>query len=264
MKKHILSSLNLYGVISLNDLLKVLNHYLNYITKDELIKELNTLTKDINFDISFIDNIIYSSDFDPLDDDDLIEANYLLLESNNLPFYLPSEEIFLLHSDEFYIENNNSLNNLISFINENNLYKENYDGELKRILTNYFTKRGEAYLHDAYIKHLKQIGFKFNNNENEFKNLLELLKYDLRLYSNKANTINELIELNLANDLVDPDLFELLINLLKTKDSVSTNELINYSNDDLITNTDIKLLISFIKNNKDLNVIYENELFSKK
>lgn len=266
MTKYILSSINLYGVLPINDLLDIINHYSNtLITKNQLVKQINKLTTNINYDISYVDNTLYSKDFDPSLTDDLVEANLILLESANLPYYLPKKEIFLKYSDEFYIEETKSLNNLVSFILKNNIYKENYQNELIKLFNNYFTKTGDSFEFNEYLNYLNQIGFKFNDdNIKEFKNLLELLKYDIRLYSNKANTILELIQLNLANDLVDTFILESLITLLKTRESVSIDDLLNLNNDYTITSIDIKLLINFINNNKDINILFKDNLFKNK
>lgn len=268
MKVYILASLNLYGVFHLDDLTLVLKHYLKEVNTNLILETINELSNDINYDISFLNNILYSNYFDINLDNDLNEANLVLLESEGLNYYLPDKDIFLKYSNEFYIEESNSLIKLIKFINDNNIFKESYEGQIKKKLSLYYTKDGLNFDFNEYINFLEGIGFTFKNKEllNNFKYLLNYLKYDLRLFSNKANTINELIKDNKADDLVDLDLLELLLQKISHKKEVKLDSLINkYEHKYYIklTKVDIYLITNYVNKNKKLNITYKKDLFIK-
>lgn len=268
MKDYILASLNLYGLISINDLFNILKNYIKDIDKNDLINEVLKLTNDLNYDISYYNDILYSEYFNINNKDDLNDANLILLESKKLNYYLPNEKEFLKYSNQFFIEESNSLNELILFIKNNNIYNENYKGELKKILNNFYTKDGLSYNFLDYINYLENIGFNFKNKSliNKFNKLLTNLKYDIRLFQNKGYTINELIDLNLYNDLVDIELYNLLINSLNNINILKVDDLKNkyyLKYNTLLTNKDIYILKKYLKNNNKT-IKYKNDCFIKK
>ena len=101
IKRYAFATINLYGVIKLDDFISVFNHYeKDFLSKEEAISLLELLSSIDEIDLSFKQGILANGYFHLSDTKDVRVAKDLLLVQSNKPRYLPSKEEFLKYEDD--------------------------------------------------------------------------------------------------------------------------------------------------------------------
>ena len=105
LKNYIVASINLYGVIKVDDLLSIISMYESETyTKDEVIQVAELLATIECTGISFKQNIISCGLYELSDLDDFYNVKRLLQIQSTKPRYIPSKQEFLRYQSESYIE----------------------------------------------------------------------------------------------------------------------------------------------------------------
>lgn len=122
MKRYAFAAVNLYGVIKLEDIIQVFNHYeKEVLSKEEATPLLELLSSIDLIDVSFKEDILANGYFYMTDGKDVRRAKVLLDIQSNKPRYLPTKDEFLKYEDDDYVEPMKPLTDLEKFIKANQL-----------------------------------------------------------------------------------------------------------------------------------------------
>jgi hypothetical protein len=198
IKNYTFASINLYGVIKLEDFLSVLSHYEGeQVPREEVISVLELLTSISEIGISFRQNIIGNEYFFLADAKEFKEAKELLKSQERKPRYLPSREEFLRYADRDYVEPRQPLYELEKFFFENDLNpgRNEEDIQLDVLEFHDMVVFGEPL--PEYIEYLEQTGYSFTDDVQikEFGDLVKIIHDQTRMYEYNGFTPSEIEEI---------------------------------------------------------------------
>lgn len=152
IRKILVATINLYGVLSIPDLFKLLDHYFKDYDKNKVTKDILSIfdNEDLGFQIAVFDSL---SD-DPLIinsflDDSEIEKIFLLQEG--IEMFIPSTlKEFLKYSDGFYVTKEEK-----PFYNKLKIFLEKHlNGEFFEIRDEKFSRKRYVYYLVSYVRFL--------------------------------------------------------------------------------------------------------------
>lgn len=198
IKKYAFATINLYGVIKLDDFISVFNNYEEEtLSKEEAIPLLELLSSIDEVDFSFRQNILANGYFFLEENRDFKEAKDLLMIQSNKPRYLPSKEEFLKYEDDDYVEPMKPLLDLEKFIIVNKLVEIKRPDDIRYDVLEIHDQIILGNRMSDYMKYIRQRGYEFKDEiqVNLFAGLVMNLHNQTRMYDNNGFTPIELREL---------------------------------------------------------------------
>ncbi|MFH2117295.1 MAG: hypothetical protein ABII85_04530 [Bacillota bacterium] len=197
IKKYALATINLYGVIKLDDFISVFNNYEEEtLSKEEAIPLLELLSSIDEVDFSFRQNILANGYFFLEENRDFKEAKDLLIIQSNKPRYLPSKEEFLKYEDDNYVEPMKPLLDLEKFIITNKFVEIKRPDDIRYDVLEIHDQIILGNRMSDYMKYIRQRGYEFKDEiqVNLFAGLVMNLHNQTRMYDNNGFTPIELRE----------------------------------------------------------------------
>ncbi len=191
VKKYVIAATNLYGVITIDDLVLVYNyHEEESTTKQEVESFLETMTFDVLEDVTIREGLLANWHFDLLDDQDFKQVKSILAIQQEKPRYLPDRKEFLRYLDTEYVEPMKPLNALEFFIIENRLVPIIDPEDIKYDVLELHDQITDGLPLSDFYDHINNRGYEFND-EAQFDLFTELLikvQDQTRLYENNGHT----------------------------------------------------------------------------
>lgn len=191
VKKYVLAATNLYGVITIDDLVLVYNyHEEESVTKKEVESFLETMTFDVLEDVTIREGILANWHFDLLDDQAFKQGKSILEIQQEKPRYLPDRKEFLRYLDTEYVEPMKPLNTLEFFITDNKLVPMMEPDDIKYDVLELHDQITDGLPLSDFYDHINNRGYEFKD-EAQFDLFTELLikvQNQTRLYENNGHT----------------------------------------------------------------------------
>lgn len=203
IRKYVLASIHLYGVIKMEDLLSLILYYERIkLIKDDVIPLVNDLIKEEK--VTFKDDVIANTfffDFSLEDEEDYENALVVLDIQSEKPRYKPHKAEFLNYADWDYIEPIWPLAEMINFIAINKLVEFN---NIKEIVYDVLELRENVMYNlslEEYFDYINDRGYRFKDEDQiqEFVNCIMNVQNNTRLIENNGHTPTELFEFMLQS-----------------------------------------------------------------
>lgn len=198
IKEYAYASINLYGVIKLDDFISVFNHYESSpITKEEVIPVLELLDSIDEIDLSFRESILGNGYFLLEDSRDFKEAKALLKQQSDKPRYLPEKAEFLRYMDPEYVEPIKPLMDLEAFFIDQKMNPKRSAEDVKFDVLELHDEIVFGERLTQFVEYLEQSGYIFKDDVQikMFGDLVKDMHNQTRMYENKGFTPSELREL---------------------------------------------------------------------
>ncbi|HPN61065.1 MAG TPA: hypothetical protein PLO88_02905 [Bacilli bacterium] len=191
IKRYALAAANLYGVIKLEDFIKIFNHYEKEpLTEEEAITMLELLSSISEDLVSYKQGIFANGLFYLYRNKEFQIAKGILQALSHRPRYLPAKEEFLKFENEQYIEPMEPLLALERFIIKNELVKNGKPDEIRFDVLDFHYKillQGEP---SDYMNFFQMRGYEFKDEMqvNIFIGLIIDLHNNTRSYEHCGHT----------------------------------------------------------------------------